>query len=704
MTPERHGSWHSPIDARAAVAAGVRRHHPRADGEVLYWLETRPSDGGRTALVRQGPEGEPTDVAPAGHDVRTRYLEYGGTGYAVGGGVVVWVDDTSGRMWVADRGAAGEPRPLTSAAEPLVRWSPMLIDPARGALFALREDQRAADLEPVNSLVLVSLDPAVDEAAGSARVLVAGRERPKAARAAGQESGATGIDGADFVTDPALSPEGTSLAWITWDHPAMAWDATTLWCGQIDEAGHLSQVRAVAGGPLTGADLTSAESIEQPAWLDETTLLFLSDRSGRSQFFTLDTADPAAAPQQLTTGETSEFGTPRWVPDMRGYGLLSDGRIASGRSIDGFRDLVLIDPSDGAIMPIDTGTAFIAEVVVLDGDRIAIQATTQTAPVGVFVVEPVGEPNQATPGRPTAGAPRVRAVGDATPGLPPEYAASPESFWWESGEGQRVHGFLYRPTHPDHPAEPAVSDAGGDLPPLILTLHGGPTACAIPGFSSARAFWTSRGFAVLDVNYGGSTGFGRDYRRRLLGQWGVVDVRDAASGALALAKAGVVDGDRLLITGGSAGGFTTLAAATFTDTFAAGASHFGVSDLSALAADTHKLESRYTDGLVGPYPAAEEVYAARSPIHHTDRLRTPLILLQGSADRVVPQSQAETMAEALRAKALPVALVVFDGEGHGFRDPANQARALEAELSFYAQVLGFEPAGLSIEPVVVENL
>lgn len=716
MSSSVFGSWSSPIEAAIAVAAGARRHHPRADGNVLYWLETRPSDGGRTSLIRWTIDDEnapmPSDVSTAGHDVRSRYLEYGSTGYAVGGGWVAWVDAVSGQMWVtgpesrlesADPGGADVDvaRPITTSADGAVRWAPLVIEAARGTLLALREDQRDTDLEPVSSLVRIDLHPggAADQLG---TVVIAGRERPAGTRESSSDADEGALaahdparEGADFIGDIALSPDGTRMAWVTWDQPAMAWDATTLWVGDLNPAGELTSQRAVAGGPLTGTDLTSGESIEQPLWLDDSTLLFLSDRTGWSNLYRLD-VDSADTTIHPLMSEDRDFGQPRWVPDMRSYGLLPDGRVVSARSEDGFRGLVVIDPADGTTQHLETGTAFVVDLAVLATGTVAIQATAADTPSTIWALDPDVDQGHASP-VPTG-------PGAATSSIPSGYAATPEPFWWDTPDGARAHGFLYRPTRPDHQGSgSAESEQPGELPPLIVTLHGGPTACAIPSLTAARTFWTSRGFAVLDVNYGGSTGFGRDYRRRLLGAWGVVDMQDAASGANALAEVGIVDGDRLLITGRSAGGFTTLAAATFTDTFAAGASHFGVSDLGALARDTHKLESRYTDGLVGPYPEAAEVYEARSPLHHIDQISTPLILLQGTEDRVVPPAQAELMAGALREKGLPVALVMFDGEGHGFRDPGAQARALEAELSFYAQVLGFEP-GNPIDPVVVENL
>lgn len=672
MTRLPHGSWPSPLDARGTLGATVRRFMPRADGADLYWLESRPEDAGRVTLVRSR-DGEQVDVSPPGVNVRTRYLEYGGGDYGVDAGTVVWIDYATQRLWCG--GGEREPVPITPDTGGAVRWARPRIDPARGVLYCLREDQRDPDLEAVNSLVRLRLEGPNDDLG---HVLVAGRQRRRADR--GTEREAAPGTAPDFVTDPELSPDGTRMAWLTWDHPSMPWQATTLWLGRLDAAGDLHDARAVAGGPHAG------EALEQPLWRDQETLLVLSDRTGWSNLYTVDLASTGPGGDSLTPVTTGnlDLGQPRWVPDTRSYAVLPDGRLVSGRSRDGFRELVLIDPDSGGASPVPADLSFARHLTVLADGLVAVEAARATAPADILLVDPA------------TGATRP-ATGGQAEALPPGLASAPEPLAWPTPDGVTAYGFLYRPQNPD--AEAPV----GDLPPLIVTLHGGPTSATAPGFNAARIYWTSRGFAVLDVNYGGSTGYGRAYRERLDGRWGIVDVQDATSGARHLADTGVVDGTRMAITGGSAGGFTTLAAATFTDVFAAGASHFGISDLATLATDTHKLESRYCDGLVAPWPDGHHVYAERSPIHHVNRLTTPLILLQGTDDRVVLPDQAELMARALREKGLPVALVLFEGEGHGFRALESQVRALEAELSFYAQIFGFEPAD-PIERIAVENL
>lgn len=702
MTTAPYGSWPSPLEARTTFAGSVRRTSPRADGDDLYWLESRPQDAGRVTLVRRSPDGTLTDINRPGSSVRTRYLEYGGGDYAVAGGTVLWVDFDSQRVLMARPGQ--DVRVLTSDVGGAVRWSCLRLDDRRSSVICLREDQRDPDLEPVNSLVRLQLD---SDNPDLGTVLVAGRERRRDQRDLAAPDTAQHPGGApDFISDPALSPEGGRIAWVAWDHPSMPWQHTDLWIAEVDPDGSVRRPRR-APHPA-GTEEQDRHAWEQPTWLDEDTLLVLSDQSGWSNLYRLQISDTqggtgglqdrdAAGEASITvrpvTADRWELGIPRWVPDMRAYAVVDASRVVCGRSRDGFREVVVIDLESTEVTPLSTGTSYVRDLVALADGRIAMEAHRAGAPADLMLLDL--DTARCTPASGTDAADAVAALlGD---GRLADWAAEPESVWWRSDDGSDVHGFLYRPRHPH------VQAPDGDRPPLIVTLHGGPTSCATPGFSLARTYWTSRGFAVLDVNYGGSTGFGRAYRERLDGRWGVVDVQDAASGARHLADTGVVDPARLAITGGSAGGYTTLAAATFTSVFAAGASHFGVSDLATLAADTHKLESRYCGGLVGPWPSAEAVYRERSPIHHLDRLGTPLILLQGTEDLVVPPNQAESMAEALRAKGLPVALVLFEGEGHGFRALENQVRALQAEHSFYAQVFGIEVTE-SLPRVEVENL
>jgi dipeptidyl aminopeptidase/acylaminoacyl peptidase len=635
------------------------------DGTTVYWLEARPGDEGRVTLVRRDDDG-PRDVSLPGQNVRTRFHEYGNGAYSVRDGVVLFVDFGDQRVWRA--APDEEPRPITSASDGRVRYAGFAIDAFRAVAFCLREDQRDPDVEPVTSLVRLDL---LGPNADHGTTLVAGRERP---REVAEELAADVDSPPDFVLDPVLSPDGRSLAWVSWNHPNMAWDGTWLRVGRLDEAGDLHDLRLVAG--------SEQEAIEQPVWLDDDRLAFLSDRTGWSNHYVADLATPSTDVQPLHRDE-HEYGQPRWTPGQSSYGVLPDGRLVTTRYADGYAALCVLAPDTGETSPVNADLTFVHEVRTRGAGQVVCRALFADRPAALVTVEV--ETGSITP--------VVDDPADPEPGL----GSRPEPVDWPTADGATAHGFFYPPVNPLATADP------GELPPLVVTLHGGPTAAAIPEYTLKRTFWTSRGFAVLDVNYAGSTGFGRAYRQRLDGAWGVAEVADVAAGARHLAAEGRVDGTRAVITGGSAGGFTTLAALAFTDVFAAGASHFGVGDLAALARDTHKLESRYLWRLVAPWPEGKDVYEERSPLRHVDRISAPLILLQGTDDRVVPPAQAEEMAAAVRGKGLPMALVMFEGEGHGFRSLDNQARALECELSFYAQVFGFDLPD-QFPPVVIENL
>lgn len=659
MASNRFGSWESPITADYVHAGEIARGHARADGEDVLWLETRPAEEGRTVLVRRSPDGAVRDVSLPGQDVRTTLHEYGGGDYAVRDGVVLYVVRDEQQVWIAREGR--DPRPITAPSAGLVRYAGFCLDPERGVAWCTREDQRDSTLEPVTSLVRLDLDA---EAEGYGVVVVPGRERPRA------ESGTTGssADGSDaapdFVMDPALSPDRSQLAWVTWNHPGMAWEGTQLWVAYLDAEGNVDEPGVVAGGP--------GHSIEQPTWADLDRLLCVSDEFGWSRLALLDLRAPGAGFLELTE-DPYDYGIPRWVPDMRSYAPLPDGRIVTGRGENGFRPLVIVDPAGDLVTSLDLPLTFVQDLdVAADGSVVATVARAD-APRAVVRIDP----DEGT----------VTPLHDASDDLLYRYASTAEPITWVSTDGAEAHGFLYRPRNPD------VVAPEGELPPLIVTTHGGPTSNAVPAADRARTYWTSRGFAVLDVNYAGSTGFGRAYRERLSGQWGVADVADVATGARHLAESGAVDGARMAIRGGSAGGYLTLSALTRTDVFAAGVSLFGIADLCALATDTHKLESRYPWGLLAPWPQGRDVYVERSPLTHVDSLSAPLLLLQGAEDKVVPPNQAQLMADALQRRGIPHAMVVFEGEGHGFRVPANRQRATELELSFYGRVFGFEPDG-----------
>jgi dipeptidyl aminopeptidase/acylaminoacyl peptidase len=439
---------------------------------------------------------------------------------------------------------------------------------------------------------------------------------------------------------------------------------------RLGENGMPNAPERVAGGP--------SESIFQPEWSPDGTLFFVSDTSGWWNLYRLSDSG-----RQVLAEHEAEFGSPQWVFDSRTYAVLPDGRLLCAYSEGGHAHLAFLDVRAGGLTEIETPLRGFAGIRVA-GEKAYFVASSPHLPSAVYEMD-----------LQTADLTALRWSSDLR--LDPGYVSIPEAVEFETEGGLTAHALYYAPKNKDYRAPE------GELPPLIVMSHGGPTSASGAGFSLQKQYWTSRGFAVLDVNYGGSTGYGCEYRKRLEGQWGVVDVDDCANGAKYLASRGLVDAGRMAITGGSAGGYTTLCALAFREVFSAGASHFGVSDLEALATDTHKFESRYLDRLVGPYPERRDLYVERSPVHHVDRLSCPVIFFQGLEDKIVPPNQAESMVEALRRKGIPVAYLAYEGEQHGFRQAANIKRSLEAELYFYGRIFGFEPAD-AMEPVEIMNL
>jgi len=639
-----YGSWRSPITADLIVSETIGLGSPVGDGQDICWLEMRPMEGGRSVLVRRSPGGHTQDVTPAGFNVRTRVHEYGGGAFAVREGVVYFANDTDQRVY--RQGAEDRPRPITPAAA--LRYADFALDPARDRLICVREDHRGGGREPENCLVSLSVD------------------------ADGNDPGRVLVLGADFYASPQVDGDGSHLAWLSWDHPDMPWGSTRLWVAELDAAGELGQPVPVAGGP--------GESVFEPRWGADGGLYFVSDRTGWWNLYRWRDGDA-----ECLHPMEAEFGLPQWVFGMSTYAVLGDGRLACAYSRQGRWELALLDPASGRLTAIETPCTSIQGVA--------------AGPGGVlFIGGSPGEPDGVVHLYPDTRAVSVlRRSSSVALDLDLDYISRPEAIEFPTTGGRTAHALYYRPKNADY------RGPGGERPPLLVKSHGGPTAAASTTLNLATQYWTSRGLAVVDVNYGGSTGYGRAYRERLDGQWGVVDVDDCVQAARHLAERGEVDPGRMAIRGSSAGGYTTLAALTFRDAFQAGASHYGISELESLATDTHKFEARYLDRLVGPYPEARALYQARSPIHFTEQLSAPVIFFQGLEDRVVPPNQAEKMVAALRAKGLPVAYVPFDGEQHGFRQAANIKRALEAELYFYGRVFGFSPAD-AIDPVPIENL
>ncbi|MEN8150916.1 MAG: S9 family peptidase [Planctomycetota bacterium] len=634
-----HGTWISPITADDIVSRSIGIGSSAFDGDDLYWIESRPDEGGRCVLVRRAADGTTEEITPAPFNVRTRAHEYGGGAYVADGGTVLFSNFADQRLYRVDPGR--EPRPLTPETQ--LRYADGCFDRTRNRVVIVREDHRG-DGEAVNTIVAIDLD-----AGGEGEILA---------------------EGHDFFAAPRVSPDGTKLCWFTWDHPRMPWDGTELMLADLEDDGSVANARVVAGGP--------EESIVSPGWSPDGGLLFVSDRSGWWNLCRLDGEDVIPV-----CPLDAEFGQPHWVFGGSTWDSLGPDRIVAARTTSEGQKLGILDVSTGALEDIDLPYTVIGGVRSTPG-RVAFTAASATTAPALVVLDLA-----------TLEVTEIRRSTDLT--VDPAYLSAAEAVEFPTEDGLTAHAYLYRPKNGD------FEGPDGELPPLLVKSHGGPTSASGPALSLAVQFWTSRGFAVLDVNYGGSTGYGREYRERLRGRWGIVDVDDCVNGALHLVREGIVDGNRTAIRGGSAGGYTTLAALAFRDVFRAGASHYGVSDLSALARDTHKFESRYLDSMIGSWPEEKALYEERSPIHHVEGLDCPVIFFQGLEDRVVPPNQAETMVAALREKGIPVAYVPFEGEQHGFRIASNIKAALEGELYFYGRVFGFDPAG-ELAGVPIENL
>jgi dipeptidyl aminopeptidase/acylaminoacyl peptidase len=647
------GSWPSPISAELVAAGGVSLDEVRVAGSAVCWVEGRPLEGGRQVVCRAEQGGPVEELVPGGFNARTRVHEYGGGAYALDGATLYFSNFADQRLYRLDPGA-GRPRPITpEPPSPAAhRYADTQPTPDGRRLVCVRE--RHQDGHVHNELVALAAD-----GQGEPVVLAAGR---------------------DFYASPRVSPDGRRLAWLEWDHPNMPWDGTELRLAELGGDGLAGDPVTVAGGP--------EESVFQPEWSPDGVLHLVSDASG---WWNLYRAGPGGL-EALAPAE-EEFGHPQWVFGMSTYAFLPGGRIACVHGRGPMQRLGVLEPdAEGArgapgytLADLELPfTAFHPPHLRAVGDRLACIAGSPTRARAVVVIDPA------------AGAVEVLRSSEDEP-LDPGYLTVPEPIEFPTSGGRTAHALYYPPANRDH------EGPAGERPPLVVASHGGPTSGVGSDLRVSYQFFTSRGIAVVDVDYGGSTGYGRAYRKRLEGEWGVVDVDDCVAAARHLARRGDVDPARLAIRGGSAGGYTTLCALTFRDDFAAGASYYGVADVAALARDTHKFESRYLDRLIGPWPEAEERYRERSPIHFTDRLSCPVVLLQGLEDEVVPPAQAEMMAAALDAKGIPHAYLLFPGEQHGFRQAAHIRRALEAELYFYSRVLGFELAD-PVAPIPIAHL
>ncbi|WP_240624469.1 S9 family peptidase [Chromatocurvus halotolerans] len=634
-----YGSWPSPISAESLVEGSRGLGSPHRDGEYLFWLESRPEQGGRMTIMRWREGEEPLELLPERYNVRSRLQEYGGGSLLVADGRLWFSNFADQRLYSFVPGE--EPVPITPEGE--LRFAGCSFDAARDRLICIREDHRE-DGEPVNSLVALPTN--------------------------GMSEGEVLFSGTDFVSAPRLSPDATRVAFTTWMHPNMPWDNTRLHSAGFDEQGRLANL--VTHNP------ESAESVIDPQWRRDNQLFALSDRDNWWRPYAVKGEDFSPLPTGL---EGVEIGGPSWSIGGRYYHFLDTGELLVVARRGSVETLHLVD-GDGGQRRLDTGAVSYSDIVIL-GERLYLTAGFAGQPTALVELDLTGSITRVLR--------RSKDEGLAVPWIP-EFRQV--SFPVPGGE---AHGVYLPPQNPDAEAPE------GEAPPLIVSVHGGPTASAGVSYNPGHYFWTSRGFAVLDLNYRGSTGFGRDYRRALYGNWGISDVEDAVAGASWLAAQGLADPERLIIRGGSAGGYTTLAAHAFHETFAAGASYFGVSDIEALARDTHKFESRYLDQLIGPYPERRDLYIERSPIHALEGFSAPLILLQGLDDPIVPPNQSEAIHAALKDKGVPTAYIAYEGESHGFRRAENQISSRQAELYFYGRVLGFEPAD-NLPAVAIDNL
>jgi dipeptidyl aminopeptidase/acylaminoacyl peptidase len=629
----RYGTWHSPLTTSAITAQALGLGALSVDGNTLYWLEIRPQEAGRTVLRCRATDGECADVTPAPISVTTRVYEYGGGAYRVTKGWIVYSNGSDDSVWlIAPNGATW---PI--AAIPGCRYADFWFDLPCNRVLAVREDHRnRPPSDPEITIVSLRLDP-VDCTRSRGEVLVRGP---------------------DFLAAPRISPDGTRLAWLEWDQPAMPWDGTRLKLAALDIRGRPRAPIQVAGGP--------AESILQPLFAPGGDLHFCSDRTNWWNIYSLiDGEVRAIAPVE------AETGGPDWLLAERYYSFDEDGQVLCSLIDEGIRRGALI--AGRRLTPLDFGP--IQGCPVALGQGFVYISSPPDQPLAILYRDSLGGEDIVI----ARTGPAPLDPSDISVGRPIRFAA---------GDGSRAHAFFYEPRNSRF-AAPA-----GARPPLLVIAHGGPTAMSTNALSLSIQWWTTRGFAVVDVNYGGSTGFGRAYRQRLNGQWGVVDVEDCVAAALYLADVGKVDARCIAITGASAGGFTALAALAASDLFRAGGSHFGMADPIQFRTETHKFEARYLDSLIGPLPEAAPLYHRRSPLTNAGRITVPVILFQGQDDKIVPPSLTDAIAEALAAQDRPFAHYVFAGEGHGFRKAETIRRVLNLELSFYSQIFGFTPLGL----------
>ncbi len=632
-----YGTWTSSVSPQLVATAAPAMEQPSVDGENLYWLESRPSENGRTTIFKRDGRGEIRDILPNPLSASSRVYEYGGAPYLVVDDILYFVLQDDQRIYrMQTDSSQPRPEPLTPDNQGY-RFADLALDATRQRLLCVAERHSANAPEPRNFIAAIPLD--------------------------GSQQVSELIGGMDFYACPRLSPDQRTLAWLCWSHPQMPWDGSELWHAEIDDQGYPTLPQWVAG--------SSEESICQPQWSPGGELFFVSDRSNWWNLYrqTNNGAIEAIYPMP------AEFSGPPWRLGVATYGFDAHHHVIAAYAQHGLWHLASIH-LDGKVdgkelRDLHIPYSSIGSIVITGAQAWFIGASPTCASVLVCIDIDGGAAQPIHP--------------HSSPPLHANGVSLAQAISFPTTDNGTAHGFYYAPCNPEFTGP---TDA---RPPLIVMCHGGPTGCADTALNYKIQFWTSRGFAVVDINYRGSTGYGRRYREALTGLWGIIDVDDAVAGARHLIASDLANPNRMIIRGSSAGGFTVLAALTRYDDFSAGASYYGIGDLEILARDTHKFESRYLDKLIGPYPAARDVYRARSPIHHIDKLSSPVIFFQGLDDRVVPPQQAQLMVEAMQRRGLPVAYVPFPGEGHGFRKAANIATALQAELEFYQQVFALPP-------------
>lgn len=636
-----YGSWPSTITSDILTQGINKLSEPQFDGEQCYWLESRPEQKGRTTIICRSPDGQQREVISEDFNVRTRIHEYGGGSYRIHQGVAYFVNDSDQRIYTLDIEANTAPPPIALTPAGDYRYADICIDERRAQLICVCEIHRD-NQEAENCIVAIKLDGSSTVAFN---ILAFGN---------------------DFYANPRVSPDGKHLSWMTWRHPYMPWDNSECWVAEISQLGLLQKHHKVAGGSDDGS---RRESVFQPQWSPTGELFFVSDRN---QWWNIYRYNLSSKTTDCIAKKNAEFATPQWVFGMSTYGFLNSFTLFCTYTEMGRWQAATIDTITGLFTPLKLPYSHISAIACNDESDTAVFLADNETQLSAVIQWQNHQLSTLT---------RCGQLAIAA-----EEFSQAEAITFYNNSQQAVHGFYYGP-HNQH-----YKDRETALPPLLVICHGGPTGATNSALNLKIQYWTNRGFAVFDINYSGSTGYGRAYRDRLIGQWGILDVDDICSGADHLVQSGKVDPERVAVRGSSAGGYSVLAALTFRNSFKAGASLYGIGDLILLAQDTHKFESRYLDQLIGPYPADKSIYQARSPLNHIDQLTCPVIFFQGLDDKVVPPNQAEAMVNGLAEKEIPVAYVTFEGEGHGFRQAKNIRYALDSEYAFYASLFQLKPA------------